>query len=583
MATIAGKIYFALLFLSLSNYAADIALKLTSMDQAPLKQAGAGQPFLLHVIVTNAGNTAQYPVIKGIENLHVRQNGFQMNMVNGATSITYQYRIRIDTPGTYTLGPAQFTEPQGIIESEPITVTVAGEQKTTEVKKQAANKSLPSFLRLTCDKEKVVVGEKINCTLTFYTADQGVSIQALVEPDQNNTQIFTIKSKEGPITGNQTINGMDHRFAQWKWQLYPMQAGSYTLPAYAADFTNQTTNNMFSIFFGRQDAKRIYSNTYRITVDPLPEHKEPISYIGTITDFESKINPTSAKVAEGIVLTLAITGNGDAEKINFIPLQNISDNLKWYESKHFNEPSKAYPDTTTHYMEYIVQALQPGEYEIPAQVIHYFDTADRRYKTRKTIPLLIHIHPDNAQNAQIKEIDSTKAHELPVEIDDLQPLQEQGPWNAQIQRIIPWYLYWILIGFLGFISLLITILSVKPEWLISIIKLFKKDSSMYAIARAKIKIAHQTEHYASFYTIFTHLLAARMGVEPSALTPENIHNMFIQAGLSRDGLQDWQKFFAHIAELSFYHPHYDQIFYNNVTQNALYWIDVLEKLPRGEH
>lgn len=582
MATTAGKLLRVLLFLSFNFYAADITLKLASMDRTPLKEAGVGQPFLLLVAVNNASNTAQYPNLKGIDNLHVRQNGFQMNMANGTTSITYQYQVRIDTPGTYTLGPAQFNEPQGIIESQPITVTVAQEQKTSEPKKQTSNKSLPSFLRLTCDKDKVVEGEKINCTLTFYTADPNVSMQALNDPEQTNAQIFTIKSKQGPVTGNQIINGVDHRLAQWQWHLYPNKPGSYTIPAYAADYITQTSNHMFSMFFGRNEAKRIYSNTVRITVDPLPPHQEAIAYIGTINDFSAHVNPSTAKVGEGIVLSLIITGNGDSEKIAFIPLQNIPEGLKWYESKHFNEPSKVDAQQTTQYMEYIIQALQPGDYQIPPQAIHYFDTKDRTYKTRKTIPLALHIQASPISATNQTNADTAAMNIAISDTDDIRPLHEEGPWNAQTARLIPWHLYWWLIGILTLISFLITILSVKPYLFASLINQFKKSGSSYSIARTKIKLAHQTKNYSSFYTTFINLLASRMGIEPSAVTPENIQNMFIQTGLSRDALNDWQHFFSQIAELSFYNPQYDQIFYNHLTENALYWIDVLEKLPRGE-
>lgn len=573
---------FSFLFFFSATYAADISLKLTSVDQLPLKEAGAGQPFLLHVIVNNASNTAQYPILQGIDNLHVRQNGFQMNMVNGTTSITYQYRIRIDTPGIYTLGPAQFNEPQGVVESKPITVTVAQEQKTTEVKKQTSNKPLPSFLRLTCDKDKVVVGEKINCMLTFYTADQAVSMQGLNEPEQNDPQLFTIKAKQGPITGNQMINGVEHRFAQWQWQLYPNKAGSFTIPAYAADYITQTSNNMFSIFFGRNETKRVYSNTLRITVDPLPSHKEPISYIGVINDFSAKINPTTAKIGEGIVLTLTLTGTGDPEKIAFVSLQNIPEGLKWYESKQVNENSNSDQNITNHNMEYIIQALQAGDFQIPSQTIHYFDTTDRTFKTRKTIPLSLRIHVANNSDTNQTKINEITTNNAPLDIDDIRPLHQEGPWHAQMPRIIPWHWYWILIGLLTLTSLLITLITIKPNIYATIIKQFKRNSSSYALARTKIRLADQIKQYASFYNIFTNLLACHMGIEPAAVTPENIHNMLLQSGLSRDALNDWQQFFSQIAELSFYHPTYDQIYYNQLTQNALYWIDVLEKLPRGE-
>ena len=41
------------------------------------------------------------------------------------------------------------------------------------------------------------------------------------------------------------INGTEHRYAQWEWDICPKKAGVQVIPAYALDYTTQTTRPLF--------------------------------------------------------------------------------------------------------------------------------------------------------------------------------------------------------------------------------------------------------------------------------------------------------------------------------------------------
>ncbi len=571
------------LFFIPSIFAASVQLKVSTIDNQAIKEAGVGQPFALHVIVNNASNTAQYPVIKNVEKYSIRRTGFQMNMVNGDTSTTYTYQIRIDEPGTFTLGPAHITENNSLVESEPITIHVSSEQKYADAKRGTDAKSKASFLRLTCNKERISVGERAQCTLTFYTADQMVSLQSLIEPDQSSLQSFSLKNKMGPITGNETINGIDHRYAQWKWDIYPTKAGNVVIPAYAIDYNTQTNNNMFSFFFAQNNVKRTYSNTISLNVDALPASQKNPVFIGTISGFSAKIEPAHARVGEGMVLALAITGDGDFDMMPMPPLTGLSENLKWYESKHTNEPSKIDPAMTTHSMEYIVQALQPGDYQIPAQEITYFDTRDRAYKTRKTNELSIHITGSAAAPAKKIIAEPEIAPEIQIEdSNDIKPIAQNGPWVAPSLALVPWPFFWILMALLSVAWLLFILLTTNQSWLYRTVAQWNAKASIYAKARKQIKQAHNNGNYASFYTIFITLLSTHYAIEPAALSPEVIELKLASSGLSAQAIADWKLFFTKIAESGFYKKSEDPYFYSHLYDQALYWVDIIEKLPRKE-
>ncbi len=575
MITTVGRLF--LLLFPLSVFASDIALRLTSMDGVPLLEAGAEQPFLLHVTVTNSPNATHYPIIKNSENFQIRNSGFQMNMANGTTTATYHYQVRIDTPGSYTLGPAQLGDGTGTA-SSPIRVTVGQQQKTQETKKSSS--VTKSFLQLAAEPQRVVVGQKIHCTLTFYTPDQGVSLQALIEPDAATTPNFIIKDKEGPATGNQIINGVEHRYAQWQWDIYPNKPGTVTIPAYATDFIQAAQTRMFSFFFAQNETKRVYSNVIQIAVDPLPESHKKNQFIGTIESFEATIEPSTAKVGEGAVLTLKITGDGDFDQLSGLVLHDMPTPLKWYESKQYKQSASTLANRSI--MEYIVQALQPGTHTIPSQEFSYFDTRDRAYKTTKTKALTLRAVPGaSSSTAHLpqKEITAPSGQQS---ADDIRPLHHEGPWNVPVSNaIIPWPLFALLLILAATAWFFHLLWISKNSWLYRISLGWSSNTSLYTRTRDQIKRAHAMRNYAAFYPIFINFFSEKTGAAAATLSPEIIDQFLLDSGLSMQAVDDWRIFFSKISEIRFYNKAQDPYVYSSITEQALYWIDVFEKMNKG--
>lgn len=563
------------LFTATSAHAA-ITLKLTDIDGTQLQQAQAGKPFVAHVLLTHTTNTTQYPEIAGLENFKVSKNGFHMNMINGDTSISYRYQIRIDNPGTYVIGPAKMQESNHVLESAPVTITVAQEEKVHEQKKDTAAKASSSFIRLTCDKQEVFVGQKVPCSLTFYTTDPAVTLQGLIEPDAQESSGYTMKNKKGPLTGTQKMNGVEHRYAQWQWDLYPTKAGTVIIPAYAANYISQTSGSMFSFFLGHAQSKKVYSNSARITVHPLPDTDQKVFFVGTIQDISAKIEPAGAKVGEGMVLTMSLSGEGNFDTFSFLPLSHMPEHSKWYESKSFIEPSKT-PGLSTLNMEYIVQALAPGTYQIPSQEFRYFDIQEHRYKSRTTVPLTIQVFADDKPALTIKKI-TTSSIETP-DAHDILPLNSNAHSIPLWPALLPWNVLWLGIFLLTFVWSLGMIWCFKRHWLRAIWPT-QDTNKIYKRAQEQIKMAARMGDHQNFYTIFINFLSAHFTIDPTQITPEILDARLAQAGLSLVAIADWKIFFSKLVELKFYPKTTDAYAYDHIKDQSLYWIDVLQKLPR---
>ncbi len=572
MDAIIGKNKNIFIFLSIiffiNLYAGDISLRVTSIDNQPLQEAGVGQPFLVHVVIKNSSNTAQRPTIKESQHVLLRPAGFHMNMVNNNTSITYHYETRIDSAGTYTLGPASIMENGTLVESKPITVTVTTQQKLQQPP-QATNDKSQTLLRLTCDKEKVVVGQKVHCTLTFYTTDARITLHDIKKPDL--TDGYSIKSSNNSSKGQETINNTDYAYIRWEWDIIPTKPGTCTIPAYAADFSCPTPHHFFPMLIVQGDTKRIYSNSVHCTVDPLPAGNMQPLFIGTITSMHAKIESSSAKVGQGIVYSLSITGDGDFDTVTQLSLKNMPDNLKWYESTQSCVAAPHNPLQSCYTHDYIIQALQPGTYRIPEQILPYFDTQTHTYKTVKTMPIEIVVHPDNA----IKK--NSPSNPVPAaDTDEIRPLHENGSWYTPVLIPIPWPVFWLL-AILLCICLIITAIIKSKRLLMLPVLTFFAQRTLYAHTKKRIKQAHTQGNYEEFYEIFMHFLSQYTHISMQALTTENI-DQFLLAQNSMHRMQDWQSFFSQLIELKFYAKKTDLP--QNLTEQALHWIDVFAQLKR---
>lgn len=540
------------------------------MDGGILKEAGTGQPFMAYVTVHDAQNVSNRPHLQHPLTIQVRPNGYQMNMINGATTIVYQFQMRIDTPGTYTIGPATLVHESQTVESNAISLNVTQEQKIDQIKKASATAS-HNFFRLTADKQRAYVCEKITCMLTFYTNDTNVSLQAIHDPDQLEKTGFKCKSKSEPINGVTTIEGKEYRYAQWQFETYAQTSGSLVLPAFSVDFISQNNRGMFAMLFAHNDVKRLYSNTINLSIDSLPAGKREPSFVGTISQFQAKISPAHSQVGHGMTLSLSITGEGDFDAIPFIGLTHFTDNFKWYVSKQHTQPGK--DGEKTHIMEYVIQATQAGTYSIPNQEFFYFDTKERTYKLIKTLEIPVHITPSTTKS---------RTKTIAPDISLREPQEGEQPtlilhknYDDTDQWHITWSLYWMIIGM---ISVLGSMWITFPYWP-SLKRNGKKKTSTKYFKKQILQIS-RLHTYQSLYPLFTQLCAQHIQTKSEEVTAEHINNWLCQSGLSPQLLQEWNQFFNAVTQLRF--DSSDQLYsHNDLTNRALYWLDIFEKLPRG--
>src|SRR3989337_3014884 len=88
-----------------------ISMQLLDHNGQPTKQVAVGVPFALEVVVSGQQGALEIPAIKGLQSFLVEDKTHVStinSVINGerTTKKIFQFRVRADKQGNYTVGPA---------------------------------------------------------------------------------------------------------------------------------------------------------------------------------------------------------------------------------------------------------------------------------------------------------------------------------------------------------------------------------------------------------------------------------------------------------------------------------------------
>ncbi len=573
MGKIVGNAFILFFMLFSPAVFAHIALQVFDENRAPLVQAGVGRSFLIEVSVSNINHIGRAPEITGLDQFVVKSSGTGITIINGKTTAKYTFQVRIDSPGSYTIGPAHFSDGKNQMSSNEVRVVV-GKEQIEQHQKGARKQDAPVLLRLSADKEQAVVGERIQCKLRFYYTDPTLSLRQFIEQDAKDLRR---KKARGPYSGAERLNEVDYNYVEWDWEVFPQKPGKCIIPAYGADYERETERDDFwgglGKFLGNQvETKRVYSNAISLTVDPLPDSNKSMQAIGDFSAITISASPTVAKKGEGIVVAVEIIGDGDPDSIIFPGLSGVPDSLRHYESKQtVIEPTQKGQQTKKRF-EYIVQGLKTGTSEIPAQSFYYFDTKSRTFNTLKTLPLSITIMPGDKKAAQVTIDEPTDSDSKQIDSIALQ----KGPWYpASTGSSLPWWLFVfiVLMPVALFLYQLISHSLVKSRRGSYQMRRAKKAFLIAHKRLATIKKSHKPQE---LYKLFIELFADKWQQPIAAISAQTISARLEQAGIDNKQLAAWEHFFSCIAERAFGAKKMEND--KGLFEKAEQWLKRLEKL-----
>ncbi len=575
------KIFFFFIFSIGILNAATVSMRLLDKHKNILEQAQVKHPFIIEVKISDILGSITDPNIAGVDNFGLRKTGYQMHSINGISTIVYQYKCTIDKIGTYTIGPAEINDDGKSFFSNAITIVVGKKEKSQKNSKNL-QKNNRSFVQVHLSKDRVFAGQKVRCFTTFYTVSPTVSVYDVFEPEVKG---YSFYNKKGPKQGQQKINGIDYYYITWSWDLSVDVPGSYNIAGGAVDISDDRHDDFFSNFRSflnvRGPKRRLLSNDVALHVRPLPSIDKKNNGVGHFFDFKVSADTLHANQSDGIIVTMSVKSNENLKNV-LLKLEGVPTGFKVHHSK--NSVKKIKKGLYLQENEFILQSVDSGKFVLPEQEFTFFDIKKEQYQTLKSKPLTFFIAPSQNE-ALIKKDTVSKEEKSIVEQSniskeqvqyDLSPLNEDGMWTSMYERMIPWWVFFVLlvmplvISTYGYVKNKIQEYlftdNVRQRWK----KAFKKAKLDIAKARKKNDISAL---YSIFITFFSH----RCGIEMEDISMEVLSKVLISCGMKKNKLSQWESFLSVLAGARYYGEK------NNIDKDKIFiesieWIDEFKSL-----
>lgn len=420
------RLYISLFILSLLPLAA-LAQRL--VGKAP-EQVAVGEQFrLTYTIDTQnvsgfkAGNIPDaLEVLMGPSTSS--QSSFQM--VNGHTSssssITYTYIISANKNGTFTIPPAHISVGGKTITSNALKIHVSGTARSNsgqqsqrqsgggEPQMRAAGSQISGsdlFIKVSANKRRIHEQEPVLLTYKVYTLVDLTQLSGKM-PDLKGFHTQEVPLPQQKSFKVETVNGRPYRTVTWsQYVMFPQVTGKLEIPSITFDGIVVQQNRAvdpFEAFFNGGSGyvevkKKIKAPGITIQVDPLPTR--PTNFSGGVGKFNisAQLNKTSVKANNPVNLRVIVSGVGNLKLIKE-PTVNFPKDFDKYDAK-ITDKTKLTANGVEGNMIYDIMAVprHPGQYDIPAVELTYYDTSSNSYKTVRTQPMKLDVEKGTGSSA----------------------------------------------------------------------------------------------------------------------------------------------------------------------------------------
>ena len=339
--------------------------------------------------ISASGSSVDFPDIKNISGYVVQTAGTssQISIINGTRTQKLVRNYRFHPTSNVTI-PSFEIKVDGKVEKTK-------EQKVV-LQKVSKTKSDNFDLTIKINKNKVYVGEEILLTMTFkYKKNIQIYDLNFIQPNFDNFWSKQLKTNKQPQDNLYVVQELSYL-------LFPQKSGTLEIPALSINAVLPDLTQRSSFFGAPTKNKRIYSNSLKVDVKPLPNN------VNLIGDFKisSKIDKDSIKVGEAVSFQLEIEGRGNIDdldefKLN-IPNATIYDNPS---QKDFNIQNGKYGGV--YKKSYSIVASD--DFTIPSISLEYFDKKLDLTKSIKSKEYKIKVHgvPKVKQQLEVKQPDIT--------------------------------------------------------------------------------------------------------------------------------------------------------------------------------
>ncbi len=501
-----------------------------------------------------------------------------ISIVNGkktrSSQTTYTYILMPKSTGTFTLPSAgasvkgqKITSGRLRIEVVSNGATPSGGQGSSRSSGGSSQQQSPSrsatgevsasdlFLRLSLNRNSVVVGEPVTATLKLY---QRVSISGFEDVKFPTFNGFWSQEVFAPTNIEFHRESIDDKIYDAavlrRWVLIPQQAGDVAIDP--AELVCQVTvrtqsgpRSVFDSFFDddvRTLRKRILSPRQVVHVSALPAGA-PASFGGGVGQFtlSTRLGRDSLAAHDAASLLVTVSGKGNVSLLE-APRLNFPPDFDVYDVKVTENTDKSTGRTSgSKTFEYPFIPRSAGEFTIPPVVYSYYDVGSHKYVTLTGEPLTVKVGrgsaPEGSQSADVPAVGGVVRKDVRNLGSDIRYISTRVPsWSQKGSFFCFSPLFWVLL-------ILLLLSSVLLYFVLRRIAARKADVAATR-GRAAVKLARRklsqageflqkdlhTAFYEELHKALLGYVSDKLDMDMSEMSREHISEALLSSGVSAD-------------------------------------------------
>lgn len=538
------KYYYIVLLILVQSTAIAQDFKFTAT--ASKNKLGLNQRVKIEYTVNqNGADDFTPPDFKGFKVIAGPSTSVRQSWVNGVSSYaqSYIYFLQPVSKGTFTIAGASVVFDGQLIKSNALTFTITDaveEPKNPNDPTFAAQENI--FLVAHVSKENPFVGESIYVEYRLYFTNK---------IEFSDAQFGDVPKYEGFWNQEIPITGYEREVGEYKGEQYnyftlkkavliPQKDGKLIIDPIEMDILVGVPTGKYD-FFGYPLIQRTQahytSGAKSVFVKPLPESGKPSDFSGAVGDFtfSVKSNKNTLAANETATISVQVQGVGNMKLFDLPQLKTPA------ELEIYNPERKENLQTTLNGLkgsfsdEYAVVANYQGKYAIPSVSFSYFNPKNGKYYTLHSTEFIIETTQGlNADTTNIAGVTKQKVRSsggnfqyiaTETQFKPLQPTDFYGGiWHYG------------LVGF-SFASIPLFLLVIKRKKTRQAdvtgnkVRQANRLSKKY-LSEAKKQLHNKDLFYEAMEKALHNFLRAKLNVETSDISPENIASMLKNRSVS---------------------------------------------------
>ena len=482
----------------------------------------------------------------------------EFSYINGSSFYkkSYTYTLKPLKTGKLTIGPAIFKSGDKEYRTQPVTITVTQGQNpvsppatSPNTNKKAPVKSGNSkdiFLVAQLTKKNPYVNEAVGLTYKLYIPKSyGVqNYQELSQPEYNGFWAQDIdRNISGPYQG--TINGKEYEYYVLKKKLlFPQQSGKLSIKPLTLSIDIQVPVIRQMGYFQIRDfeTKRIKlsSGKKTVNVQALPEKGKPMDFTGAVGQFDFYVtaDKNEVKTGEPVNIIVGVRGIGNLKLFNLPPLK-APEGVELYDPTHNEDVKSTFAGNKGEVTDkYIAIPSRNGKFIIPAMRFSYFNPQTGIYETKTTQDIILFA----TGNADYTSGQITKGESNGTAADFRYIKTSENPVSKKRNHFygsksfywlitIPILLALFLFGYKKYLDK-----RVIDENLIKNKK--RKSLANKYLKEAAASTQDKDLFYANLEKAIHNFLKAKLKIDTSELTKENIRKKLSEKGVKNKEIDD---------------------------------------------